>query len=183
MAVSSRAVQIDDKNPYSHYAVAVTNCFSGNFEPALRAVQRALALSPSFALGHCFHGVALLLSGHAKDAIEPFEHGLRLSPFDPQNFTFFCYKGIAHYFNDQFEQGLQAAQRVLELRPHWMPALKTVVLCARALGNEKLAGEALEEMKIAPDTRDNLVFVLEFNPTWAEHVKTVLSASVRLPQN
>jgi adenylate cyclase len=127
-------------------------------------------------LGHCFLGVVLLMSGRPKDAIESFEHGLRLSPFDPQSFTFFCFQALACYFANQPAKGLQAAHRALELRPRWMSALQAVVLCARALGDERQAAQALEEVKVASDTGDTLMFVLKFNPAWAEQVEKALAA-------
>jgi adenylate cyclase len=181
LAVSSRAVQIDDKNPYAHYAMAVTNCFAGNLEPAHRAALRVLAISPSFALGHCFLGVVHLMSGRPKEAVGSFEHGLRLSPSDPQNFTFYGSQALAYYFTGEPEKGLQAAHRALEMRPHLLAALAAIVLCSRALGDEKEASEALEAIKVNRDRAtqatagsDIITFVIKFNPTWAEPLRQVL---------
>ena len=86
MAAALKAVQLDERNPYSHYAVGVSHAFAGRFETAIRAGHRAIALSPSYALGYFVLGAAYLLAGRAKDAIEPIERALRLSPFDPQSF-------------------------------------------------------------------------------------------------
>ena len=177
MALAARAVQIDDKNPYAHYAMSVLNCFGGNLETAQRAAQRVLAISPSFALGHCFLGVVHLMSGRPKEAVGSFEHGLRLSPSDPQNFTFYGSQALAYYFNGEPEKGLQAAHRALEMRAHLLTALAAIVLCSRALGNEKQASEALEAIKVNKDRvlrSDIITFVIKFNPKWAEQLRPLL---------
>ena len=106
MAAGLKAVQLDEKNPYSHYAVAVTHVFGGEFEIATPAAQRAIRLSPSFALGHLILGAALLHAGRPQDAIEPLEHGLRLSPYDPQNFAWLFLLAVAYYFSGNAEPGL-----------------------------------------------------------------------------
>src|SRR5215203_4655330 len=52
MTAALTAVQLDEKNPYAHYAVAITHSFAGKVQRAQKAGERAIALSPSFALGH-----------------------------------------------------------------------------------------------------------------------------------
>ena len=59
IAAALRAVQLDERNPYSHYAVAITHLLAGQFEPAIRAAQRTLALNPTYALGHLVLGAAI----------------------------------------------------------------------------------------------------------------------------
>ena len=128
MEAGLRAVQLDEKNPYSHYAVAVTHVFGGEHETAIRAAQRAIGLSPSFALGYLVLGVAYLSTRRLREAIESLEHGLRLSPFDPQNFTWLFLLSAAYTFSGNAEAGLSTACRALSVRPHWIPALKMVAL-------------------------------------------------------
>jgi hypothetical protein len=61
-----------------------------------------------------------------------------------------------------------------------IPALAAIVLCARALGDEKQASEALEEIRVkgrATHTTTGsaiITFVIKFNPTWAEQLRQVL---------
>jgi adenylate cyclase len=176
VAAALRAAQLDKKNPYAHYAVAVSHTFSGLFDAALRAAERAVTLSPSFALGYCFMGATQLMLGRPQQAVEALERGLRLSPFDPQHFTFFMFLALAHYFAGEPEKGLSAAHRALELRPHWVPALKAVALCCHALGNHRQAALALAEVNASTDTKADLLrFVVKFNPVWAQHMEQVFA--------
>jgi tetratricopeptide (TPR) repeat protein len=80
-----RAIYLDERNPYAHYAFAKVCYFSNRLEQAILAAERAIELSPSFALGHFALGVAQLFSGRASDALAPFQRGLKLSPHDPRN--------------------------------------------------------------------------------------------------
>jgi len=113
MAAALRAVQQDEKNPYSHYAVAITHSFGssgGQVERARKAAERAIALSPSFALGHLVLGIATLFLGQPTDAIRELKYGLRLNPFDPHSFTWRFFLALAHYFAGQPTQGLEEAR-------------------------------------------------------------------------
>ena len=67
------------------------------------------------------------------------------------------------------------------MRPHLLTALAAIVLCSRALGDEKQASEALEGIRVSRvnDTQtttgsDIITFVIKFNPTWAEQLLQVL---------
>jgi tetratricopeptide (TPR) repeat protein len=48
-----RGVQLDEKDPYGHYALAMSYLFSGALEQAIQALDKSVALSPSFALAQC----------------------------------------------------------------------------------------------------------------------------------
>jgi adenylate cyclase len=172
MAAALKAVQLDEKNPYSHYAVAVTHVFGGEFEPAIQAARRALGLSPSFALGHLILGAAYLHSGRPQDAIEPLEHGLRLSPFDPQNFAWLFLLSVACVFAGKPEAGLSAARRALSLRPHWVPALKVTVLCCTVLGDLQQARSAALEARSASAMEGDLARLIPVsNPGWIKQIE------------
>ena len=173
-AAGLKAVQLDERNPYSHYAVAITHTFAGAFEIAIQAAQRAVALSPSFALGYLVLGAAHLYEGQPEKAIEPLEHGLRLSPYDPQNFSWLLLLAMAYHFAGESQQALSTARRTLSLRPHWHAALKLVVLCCRALGNLQQARSAASELQASDPGGDLIQSVARFNPAWAEEIDTAV---------
>jgi tetratricopeptide (TPR) repeat protein len=121
-----RAIQLDERNPYAHYALAIVSVFSGQFEQSISAARRAIDISPSFALGHLVLGMALLFSGRAAEAITPLEYGLRLSPNDPQNFVWFNVLALARLFSGRPEAGLEAAAT-----PHALLAAPRCWKCSR----------------------------------------------------
>lgn len=174
MAAGLKAVQLEERNPYCHYAVAVTHVFGGEFEIGLRAAQRALTLSPSFALGYLILGAAHLHAGRPESAIEPLEHGLRLSPFDPQNFTWLFFLSLAYAFAGEFGQGLSTTRRALSLRPGWIPALKVAVLCSVSVGDMQQARAAVSEIQSSSAEGDLTRLMSKLNPTWTRQIEDVV---------
>jgi adenylate cyclase len=175
MAAGFRAVELDERNPYSHYAVAITNNFAGEIERARKAGEQAIALSPSFALGHLVLGLTLLLSGNPNEAIHQLKHGLRLNPFDPHSFTWHLFLGLAHYFADQPVRALEEAKTSLDIRPHWSSALKLAAACEAALGDRLAAQPFLAELRKREDSRDNILMsVAKHRPEWMAHIEVVV---------
>jgi TolB-like protein len=134
MEVALRAIHLDERNPYGHYALAIVSVYAERFEQAISAARKAIEISPSFALGHLVLGMALLFSGRASEAIAPLEYGLRLSPYDPQNSVWFNVLALARLFAGRPETALEAAARALQVRPKWWTSLEVLVCCYAALG-------------------------------------------------
>lgn len=179
MEAGLKAVQLDEKNPYSHYAVAVTHVFGGECDTAIQAARRALSLSPSFALGHLILGAAYLHTGRSQDAIEPLEHGLRLSPFDPQNFTWLFLLSVAYAFSGNPDVALGTARRALSLRPHWIPALKVVVLCCTLLGDVPQARSAASQIRSFDAKEGDLARLLPLsNPNWIDEIEQAVESAL-----
>ncbi|MER8872554.1 hypothetical protein NKI04_21985, partial [Mesorhizobium sp. M0814] len=55
--------------------------------------------------------MARLYSGKAKEAIQPVQRGLRLNPFDSQNFHWFRVLALAMHFSGEKEAALQYGKR------------------------------------------------------------------------
>jgi TolB-like protein/Flp pilus assembly protein TadD len=165
------AVRRDEKDAYSHFALAMTQVFLGNLAEAVRATEKAVELSPSFALAHVGLGMGLLYSGKPQAAIEPLAHGLRLNPFDPQNSHWFRIQALALYFSGQKELALAAAQRALKARPGWALTLETAAICHVALGQMMEARACLEQMHNAPTPKGDPTAIMRTrNPQWASEI-------------
>jgi TolB-like protein/Flp pilus assembly protein TadD len=178
-----RAVQIDERNPYAHYGLAIISAYSGALDQALRAAEKALELSPSFALGHLVLGMARLFSGGASEAIKPLEHGLRLNPYDPQNFVWYNVLALAHLFATDAHKARESAVRALKVRPNWRPTLETLACCHALLGDLHAARVCVEQI-VTLDKPPGDVFspLRRRNPRWAEELATLLrKAGMREP--
>jgi tetratricopeptide (TPR) repeat protein len=170
-----RGVQLDERDPYGHYALAMTHAFSGALEPAIRAAEQAAALSPSFALAQLGLGMTRLYAGQAAEAIEPLERGLRLNPFDPQNFHWFRLQALACHFVGRDEDALRAALRAVDVRPSWRPAHETAALCYAALGRLEEARNCAVEMAGLEMPRHDILSHLKLrNPRWTESMAALL---------
>ncbi|WP_157182245.1 adenylate/guanylate cyclase domain-containing protein [Methylobacterium sp. WSM2598] len=173
-AAALRAVQLDEKNPYSHYAVAITHSFGGELDRARKAGEQAITLSPSFALGHLVLGIALLLLGQPHEAIPKFERGLRLNPFDPHSFTWHLELGLAHYFVGQPRRALDEANRSLDIRPYWSPALKLAAACEAALGDRLAAQHYTAALREKGDPSADIL--VKHRPEWVAQIEAVVQS-------
>jgi adenylate cyclase len=172
MAAGLKAAQLDPKNPYAHYAVAISHLFASEVNIATRAARQTVALSPSFALGHLVLGAAFLHAGQPKEAVEPLEHGMRLSPYDPQNFVWLLFLAVAHAFSGNSHNAIEAAQRSLSLRPGWAAALKVEIMGWVALGDLRRARSlavAIPPLRDAPSDLSPIIGKL--NPAWIEQIE------------
>jgi tetratricopeptide (TPR) repeat protein len=163
-----RAIQLDDRNAYSHYGLAIVSVYSGALEQAMRAAEMAVKISPSFALGHLVLGMARLFAGSAAEAITPLEYGLRLSPYDPQNFVWYNILALSHLFTGQPSRARDIAGKALQVRPAWRTTLETLVACHAALNEWDRARDCLREIqKLEPMPGDVLAPMRTRNPAWA----------------
>lgn len=172
-----RAVQMDELNPYAHYALAIISVFAGEFDQAIRAAEHAIELSPAFALGHLVLGMASLYSGNAREAIAPLERGVYLNPHDPQNFVWFNVLALACFFVRDTERALQHAMSALKVRPNWRPAMETAVCCLQALGRGDAAAKYATRLRQCPVTADALAPLRRANPQWSEEMARCLRAA------
>jgi TolB-like protein len=170
-----KAVQLDERNPYTHYSLAIVSAYADQFEESISAARKAIEISPSFALGHLVSGMALLFSGRASEAILPLEYGLRLSPYDPQNFVWFNILALARLFSGRAEAGLEAAARALQVRPNWWTSLEVLVCCYAALGKWDEARRCAQQMaSVTKQPGDVLAPLKARNPAWTKQMTSAL---------
>ncbi|HKS85519.1 MAG TPA: winged helix-turn-helix domain-containing protein [Pseudolabrys sp.] len=180
MEAAFKAIQLDERNPYTHYALAIVSAYAGRLEQSISAARKAIDISPSFALGHLVLGMALLFSGRAFEAVPSLEYGLRLSPYDPQNFVWFNLLALARIFSGRAEAGLEAAARALQVRPNWWTSLEVLVCCYAALANWDEARRCARQMTtVAKQPGDVLAPLKSRNPAWAEQMDSALRKASR----
>jgi tetratricopeptide (TPR) repeat protein len=179
MKAALQAVQLDERNPYSHYALAMVSVYTGRFEQSIGAARKAIEISPSLALGHLVLGMALLFSGRAPEAIAPLEYGVRLSPYDPQNFVWFNVLALARLFSGRAEAGLEAAARALQVRPNWWTSLEVLVCCYGALEKWDEARRCAQQMDSVPGPFGAVLAPLKtHNPAWADEMNNALQRAL-----
>jgi adenylate cyclase len=115
-AAAERAVALDSRDPYSHYALFASSLCSGRHQLALAEAQRAIDLNPNFALGHLALGWVRIYIGNFPQAMDPLMRALRLSPHDPIAFLFLSLIGLANYHMGNYEEAAHYAERALSVR-------------------------------------------------------------------
>jgi tetratricopeptide (TPR) repeat protein len=130
-SLAERAVSLDERDPYCHYALFAGNLMSGRHQAALAAAQRAIDLNPNFALGHLALGWVRIYIGHFNQALEPLLQSLRLSPHDPIAFVFMSRLALAHYHLKNYEEALHFGERALASRRNYF--VLVVVIASLAM--------------------------------------------------
>jgi pentatricopeptide repeat protein len=169
-----RAIYLDEKNPYAHYALAMA-CIFTSAEQAILPAEKVVELSPGFALGHFAVGLARLSSGRASDALGPFQRGLKLSPHDPQNLAWFNLLATAQLIAGDAEGALSTAARALAVRPDWRPTLETMACCYAATGKWEDARRCVQEMaRLKGPSSFSLAALRERIPQWRDQMSDLL---------
>ena len=170
-AAALEAVQLDEQNPYAHYALAIVANYDEDFALALRSADKAVELNPSFALGHLVRGMALLFGGDAARAAATLELGLKLNRYDPQNFAWYTFAALAFLFSGEPGQASERAIAALKVRPAWRSALRSAAAAAAAQGRTAEGAEWRRQWSAAPPSADALAPLWRHHPDWAARME------------
>jgi TolB-like protein len=144
--LARRALQAagDDANVLGD-AARVLGYFEPNIDPAIALIDRALELSPSFAIGWLRSGWLRLWAGHSDLAIAHFEKSLRLNPLRRAPATFGI--AIGHFFARRLEKSSQMLLLSLQENPNWAPCLRFLASCYAHLGQLEDAQSIVEKLR------------------------------------
>jgi TolB-like protein/class 3 adenylate cyclase len=145
-AAASRAVALDERDPYSHYALSQAAMLTLHHEQSVAAAQRAIDLSPNFALGYFALGHIRIYVGRSSEAIDPLLRCLRLNPSDRQSEVYLGMTALAQYHIGNFEDSSEHCRRALRVRPHrWI--LRILLAALGQLDRREEAAAALAELE------------------------------------
>ncbi len=143
---AERAVTLDDRDPYTLYAFSCTSMMSGRHQQALSEAQRAIDLSPNFAIGYLALGRARIYIGHFAEAVDPLLRSMRLSPHDPLAWLFMHYIALAQYHLRNYAEAIHYSERAVRSRRVYT-AMRTMLAGLGQLGRIAEASAVLAEME------------------------------------
>jgi DNA-binding SARP family transcriptional activator len=108
-AAAGQSLIVDDRDPAAHWAMGRALWLRGRQDESVAELERAVDLSPNFALGHYSLSFVHSQSGDPHVAIASADHSLRLSPFDPLLFGMLGARAFAHVRLGQFEEAAEWA--------------------------------------------------------------------------
>ena len=112
---AGQSLIVDDNNPAAHWAMGRALWLRHRQDESLRELERAVELSPNFALGHYALSFVQSQSGDPTAAIGSSDHSRHLSPVDPLLFGMLGARAMAHVrlgqFDEAAEWALKAAAR------------------------------------------------------------------------
>jgi tetratricopeptide (TPR) repeat protein len=97
----------------------VVGILARDYDMALEAIDRSLALSPSSALAFGFSSIIRAWKGHDHAAIEHGKMGIRLGPYDPLIYLPYVGLALANFFAGNFVEAASAAARAAAANPRF----------------------------------------------------------------
>jgi TolB-like protein len=129
---AGQSLMADERDPAAHWAMGRARWLRRRHDQSIAELERAIDLSPNFALGH--YGLALVHSkaGDPSTAIASSDRARCLSPFDPLLFAMLGVRAMALVRLGRFEEaadwGVKAAAR-----PNAHPHILAIAAFALAL--------------------------------------------------
>lgn len=109
--VATRAVTLDDSDPWAHWALAIAKLYTRRHDGAIDEAEHAIALNPNFAEGHVILGEALYYSGRPEEALKSFARGKTLNPYFPDVLLHF--QALAAFHLGRYEEAVDLLQQRL----------------------------------------------------------------------
>jgi TolB-like protein len=114
-AAAGQSLMADDRDPAAHWAMGRALWMRGDHDQSVLELERAIDLSPNFALGHYTLSFVHCQSGDARAAVRSADYSRHLSPFDPLLFAMFGARAMAlvrlKAFDEAADWGAKAAAR------------------------------------------------------------------------
>lgn len=157
LEAGTRSVGFDGRDAMGHWAVGRALYLSREHDESLAAIDRALALNPSYAQGHYAKGFVGIHAGLGEASVAALDMAQRLSPFDPLLFAMKASRGILLASQHRYDEAVAWAIRAThEPNAHFH-------IYAIAAACLELAGRSA-------DARNNAGWVIERQPQYSVEV-------------
>jgi TolB-like protein/DNA-binding winged helix-turn-helix (wHTH) protein/Tfp pilus assembly protein PilF len=138
-AAAQRALQLDERLPEAHTALAViAQTYDWDWPTAEKEYKRAIQLNPNYATAHHWYAECLALQGRFDEAFPQIENARQL---DPLSLIIATDYGAILYFSRQYDRAIEQFRGVLEMEPDFPRAHMLVW----AYAQKGLFAEALED--------------------------------------
>ena len=108
---AGRSLQADDRDPAAYWAMGRALWLRGDQRQSVIELERAIDLSPNFALGHYALSFVHSQAGDPHAAISAADHSRDLSPFDPLLFAMLGARAMSLVRLGRFEEAAEWASK------------------------------------------------------------------------
>ncbi len=163
---AGQSLLIDDHNPAAHWAMGRALWLRGEGDASVLELERAVDLSPNFALGHYALSFVHSQSGDPHAAIGSADHSRHLSPFDPMLFGMLGARAMAHVRLGQFDEAAEWALKAAARPNAHVIILSIAAHCLALAGRlDEAKTFAAAIRKTLPDYRaDDFIGTFRFDP-------------------
>jgi adenylate cyclase len=152
--LAERAANLDENDAWVQCVLGLGQFTAKQPDKAIGHYRKAIALNPSFALGHGYLALQLaFVAGEADEAIEQAERAMRLSPRDPELYHFFYAIGMAHFVAGRYDEAVTWAEKAENERP-----------ASIGFGPLRLLAASFAHLDRLDEARDAFASVLELTP-------------------
>jgi tetratricopeptide (TPR) repeat protein len=138
------AVALDESSGTSYSTLGYYYVLGKQYDKAIAAVERALALEPSSADVLYHYACVLTFVGRREEAIPYFEKALRLNPIPPNSYL--RHYGIALRDSGRYEEAIALQKKALQAEPNDIYAYVVLGSSCGLAGREKEAKAAVKEI-------------------------------------
>jgi TolB-like protein len=146
LGIARRAVELDDKDPFSHFALGWALTYVKQPQDAIDSMRKAIAINPSYAHAHAILGRLLAHTGKAEEALRQVEIASTFSPADPNKGLWLNVVAVSNLYLGKHEDAIRWAKACTQTVDNWPPWM-VVVSAAGHLGDAKQIEEARNELR------------------------------------
>ena len=115
MAEAHRAISIDPRDYFAHFALGRLHLIAADHTAALRELNLSVSINPNFAHGYYGLAAVSIASGDAETALGHLELAIRLSPSDPLMWAFLGYKGICYTMMGNLSLAVEVVEHAIQI--------------------------------------------------------------------
>jgi adenylate cyclase len=150
LEIANFALKLDDRLPQTHFVLAAAYRGQRQYDKAIAAARRSIALDPNYADGYFQVALNLNYAGRPDDGLTEIKKAMRLNP--RHSFFYVLVLGQSYYLLGEYEKALKQFERAKAANPEFGQVHKFLAATYVALGRMDDAEWAVEELKsIIPD--------------------------------
>ena len=177
LALARRAVDLDDKDPFVHFALSWAYLMNRQIYNSAAVAEKAIEINPSYAHAYMMQAGAFIHSGRPAEGIPLIETAMKLSPADPSVGLWHNRLAIAYLYLEDYEATAEHASKSIQMHENWLPAM-TLASALGHLGRNREAERALADLKrLSPEY--SVDFFRTTYPTFHEPSQSILLEGLR----
>ena len=165
-ATAGQSLMVDDRDPAAHWAMGRALWLRRDQDQSIVELEKAIDLSPNFALGHYTLAFVQSQAGDARAAIKSSDYSRQLSPFDPLLFGMLGARAMALVRLGRFDEAADWAIKAAA-RPNAHAHILAIAAYSLALAGrrDEARGYLAAIHKALPHYRvDDFLTAMHFSP-------------------
>lgn len=148
-----------DANGYLYRSLA--QAMTGRLDEAVQALRRSVELNPSLPKARSLLGQFLGIGGRTDEALRELDAATRLSPRDPDLWSFHLGRAIVYFVAGRYEESRLAGEETLSVNPESAHGLTNVAATSALLGDLPRARAAFAQARrVWPDMTEEALSTL-----------------------